>query len=732
MIKGLTKTLLTIVLILILAIAYLSIIGLKTEKFNDEIKKSILAINNKIDLQLNEVDYLLNLKNFSINVSTTKSNLLIEDKVINIKKVKTNISLKSFIKNQFSIDDLKVSTDEIKINDLIFLIREIHNTPQLFILNTLIKDGSITADLDISFDSQGKVKDNYQINGFIKNARLDLLNQTTIKDLNFLFNISKNQYSLSKIKTSFNTIKLNSPLIQISQEKDLYSIKGTFLTKDQKLNSDDLNLISKNIVNISNIKEIEFSSNNTLSFEINKKLKINNLDIKTTLDLDKLVFSKKFIDLNPYLKNTKEEIFLEKNKIQINYKKNKLAVKGSGSIFLTDKSEQITYEIIENNDQFLFNTKLNIKDNSFQIHPLNYQKKEGVNSTILINGELKKDNSIKFKTISLEENKNKILINNLQLSKNYKILDIEKFNINYKNDNDFLNKLNLRKNSSNFIIEGDSLDLAKLINNIMDSDDENSSIFQNFNSKIDIKIKKTYIDEVNHLNNLSGYIVFKDNKINKLILDANFPNDKKITLTTITNENKETTTSLITDYPKPLIKRYKFIKGFEEGNLNFKSIKKNGLSNSVLIIDDFKVQEVPIFAKLLSLASLQGIADILTGEGIRFTDLEMRFSNKKGLTSINEMYAIGPAVSILMNGYIESKKLVSLRGTLVPATTINRSIALIPFVGDLLIGDKVGEGVFGVSFKIKGPPEGLSTTVNPIKTLTPRFITRTLEKLKKN
>ena len=44
----------------------------------------------------------------------------------------------------------------------------------------------------------------------------------------------------------------------------------------------------------------------------------------------------------------------------------------------------------------------------------------------------------------------------------------------------------------------------------------------------------------------------------------------------------------------------------------------------------------------------------------------------------------------------------------------------------------MGEGVFGVSFKIKGSPENLETTVNPIKTLTPRFITRTLEKIKKN
>ena len=99
---------------------------------------------------------------------------------------------------------------------------------------------------------------------------------------------------------------------------------------------------------------------------------------------------------------------------------------------------------------------------------------------------------------------------------------------------------------------------------------------------------------------------------------------------------------------------------------------------------------------------------------------------------IDELYAIGPAISLLMEGYIENNDLVSLRGTMVPATTINRTISSIPLLGDILVGKKVGEGVFGVSFKIKGPPKKLKTTVNPVKTLTPRFITRTLEKIKKN
>ena len=122
----------------------------------------------------------------------------------------------------------------------------------------------------------------------------------------------------------------------------------------------------------------------------------------------------------------------------------------------------------------------------------------------------------------------------------------------------------------------------------------------------------------------------------------------------------------------------------------------------------------------------------MTGEGVRFTDLEMIYSKKGSLMTIDEIYAIGPAISIMMEGYVESQKIVSLRGTLVPATTINRTISSIPLLGNLLVGKKVGEGVFGVSFKIKGPPKDLKTTVNPIKTLTPRFITRTLEKIKKN
>ena len=140
---------------------------------------------------------------------------------------------------------------------------------------------------------------------------------------------------------------------------------------------------------------------------------------------------------------------------------------------------------------------------------------------------------------------------------------------------------------------------------------------------------------------------------------------------------------------------------------------------------------MPAFAKLLTLASLQGIADTLSGEGIRFETFEMKSVSNGDWMDIKETYASGPAVSILLDGYVEKGKMVSLKGTLVPATTLNSIISTIPVVGSILVGKKTGEGVFGVSFKMKGPPKNIKTTVNPIKTLTPRFIVRAVEKMKK-
>ena len=183
MIKIISKSLISLVIIFSLIVFYLSFFGINTKKFNNKIKDEDLIINKKINLELNNINLLLNPFNLSINATTQNPRILLNGNYLNFKSIKTNISLKSFINKEFSIDDLNISTKVIKLNDLVSLARSFRNSPELFVLDNVIKEGFITGDMNLNFDSEGKLKDDYQIDGFIKKGKLSLLNKNNIKNL---------------------------------------------------------------------------------------------------------------------------------------------------------------------------------------------------------------------------------------------------------------------------------------------------------------------------------------------------------------------------------------------------------------------------------------------------------------------------------------------------------------------------------------------------------------------
>ena len=164
---------------------------------------------------------------------------------------------------------------------------------------------------------------------------------------------------------------------------------------------------------------------------------------------------------------------------------------------------------------------------------------------------------------------------------------------------------------------------------------------------------------------------------------------------------------IYSDLARPLLVEYNFFEGLVGGNLFFSSIIENDNSISKLRIENFKVRNAPGMVKLLSLADLGGLADLAEGEGLSFEVLEINFNKSKNLTKFNEILATGPSISVLMEGYQEKNGLTSLRGTLVPAKNLNKLISKIPVVGEIIIPKEVGEGLFGISFKMKGPEEKL-------------------------
>ena len=187
---------------------------------------------------------------------------------------------------------------------------------------------------------------------------------------------------------------------------------------------------------------------------------------------------------------------------------------------------------------------------------------------------------------------------------------------------------------------------------------------------------------------------------------------------------------IFSDLPQPLLTQFSFFKGLSGGKLLFTSIIGVNNSTSKLVIENFKVINAPGMVKLLSLADLGGLADLAEGEGLSFDILEINMEKKLGLLKFNEILATGPSISVLMDGYQDKSGVTSIRGTLVPAKNLNKLISKIPLLGEIIIPKEAGEGLFGVSFKMKGPPGKVKTTINPIRTLTPRFIQKIIDKNK--
>ena len=732
MTKILIKTLLTFIVIIIIIIFYLSSIGLKTEKFNNIINTQIIKKNPNISLKLKDIIFLLNPFNMSVNIKTYSPEILIDNNELKLEIIKTNISLKSFLKKDFLIDDLSLSTKTVGIKDLIFLARSYKNSAELLVLNQIIKGGFLIADVDLNFDKDGQIKDDYEIKGIVKNTKLNLLNRNKIENLNFIFKIKKDKYYLEDIKSNFKKVKIFLPSVEIQKKNNQFFVSGKLKTDEKDLDINILNDLLDNKFKNLNITNIAFSSKNDISFFIDEKFKINNFNLDSQINVKNINYKNDLPNVKKYLKSFKDSVELEDHQILLNYKKDKFNIKGKGKIKIENKIDTIEYKIQQRNNQYIVDAILNLSENDFSIPILNYKKKKNTDLSIKVDGIYETKKKLTLNKVSITENKNFFLIENLKFNEKIKILSIDYFEVNFVNENKIKNQLKIKRDDKNYKVNGVTFDIEKLIENINKNNDKSSTIFNNLNTNLKVNISKTFLDKKTFVKNLNGNINFKKNVVHKLNLDSAFPNEKKLNITIDINKDNERVTTLYSGHPKPLLNQYKFIKGFEDGVLDFYSVKKNDVSNSILKIDNFKIQEVPVLAKLLTLASLQGIADLLTGEGIRFTDFEMKFMNDKNLMKIEEMYAIGPAISILMDGYIQDNKLISLRGTLVPATTINKTISAIPIIGKILVGEKTGEGVFGVSFKIKGSPKNLKTSVNPVKTLTPRFITRTLEKIKKN
>jgi Protein of unknown function/AsmA-like C-terminal region len=133
--------------------------------------------------------------------------------------------------------------------------------------------------------------------------------------------------------------------------------------------------------------------------------------------------------------------------------------------------------------------------------------------------------------------------------------------------------------------------------------------------------------------------------------------------------------------------------------------------------------QVPILTKLLTLASLRGIADTISGKGIAFDTISSDVTYADETFTLRNAKVKGDAMGVLLEGTVApyGAGKINVKGTLAPSTMINTLPGKVPLIGQLLVGGE-DEGVFGAKFAVRGTLEKPDIIVNPLSILTPGFL----------
>jgi len=711
------------------AIIYLSTIGFETSKFNKIIIKEIKEKDSKFELKLQKIKVKLDLKKIQLFLLTKNPDISYEGVKINTTEIKVYTKIKNFFISEVEINQVVFSVKEVKIKDIQKIAARIKPSNfKTYLLNNLEGGEIEKASFNLYIGENFKINE-YKANGTIKKINLRIKDNFIVQNIALNFITENNLTLINSIQANYEGISVSNGSINLDKEKDI-QIKGKFNTQfnlgEIKLNRifKKINFFEQNKVSIQGSLLHEFN------LQINNNFKIVDYEYKSSGNMPQSqVILKKELK-NNFTKKPFKKILFKKNKIEINYNKknnNSLILNGQYSVDdVNYKKFKILNNLRKNNQNYSIDLDLS-KNIFFDI--INFQTNIEKISNIKTEFNIK-NNKFFFKSLDFTEGKNYISIKGLKLNGKNEVEKISSVDVltfhNKKENNNF--KVNFEKKI--FIIGEiyDSTNLLKLL-----SLKSKSNLFKNFNKEIEIKLKNLITKAGNPLTNFNLIGSISKGKFIEASAKSDFSKDKYLDISLKEDINGKKILEVYSDLPQALLADYKFFEGVKDGKLLYNSIADKTDSVSKLTIENFKVIKAPVFAKLLTLADLSGFADLLSGQGMTFDILEIQMRDDDSVTTIEEVLALGSSVSLQMDGYVEKKTgLVSLSGTLVPAKTLNLLISKIPIVGNILVGTKSGDGIFGVSFKIKGLPGNIKTSINPIKTLTPRFITRAIEARKKN
>ena len=705
----------------------LSTVGIKTTKFNSLITKKIKQSNKFIDLKLKEINFKLDIKEVSLFLETTNSEIIYRDVLVPADSLKVYVDFTSLLKSKPKIKKINLYLLDLEVQKIKKLATTLKPSNFKNLINSNLLEGIISTNLEFYLDRNNSFE-NLIAKGEVSNLKLKISDDINLNKTNFNFFADQSDILITNIIGELKGVIISDGDLKITLASSI-SVESNFLAdiKFDKLLLKKYLKSNSNLKYKKNFKDLKAKINNSLLFEFDQTFKLKNYKIKSQgkIDTFKLNFDTPL--KNNFLEKDIKNLEIIEAEYTSSFNQKQSDFKVSGKYSLSD-NKFFNFNFTNKLAKKFFDLKININfDERFFLEAINYEKSEGVIANLVF--DLKKnDKRIELNNLKYTENKNLIIFEGININ-NGILVDLKKIFVSTymknKKNNDFEITFDKKINVKGDLF--DALNLAKFL----DSKGKNNFL-QKINKEIEVDLKNINVPLSQNLKNFKLIGDIKEGDFIKITSKGDFGNDKFLDITMKSDKKSEKKyLEIYSDLPQPLLAEYVFFKGLSGGNLFFSSIIERNISSSKLKIENFKVINAPGMVKLLSLADLGGLADLAEGDGLSFDILEINMNKKNNLLELKEIYAVGPSISVIMEGYQYVNGITSLRGTLIPAKTLNKMISKIPVIGEIVIPKDVGEGLFGISFKMKGPPGNVKTTINPIRTITPRFIQKIIEREKK-
>lgn len=155
--------------------------------------------------------------------------------------------------------------------------------------------------------------------------------------------------------------------------------------------------------------------------------------------------------------------------------------------------------------------------------------------------------------------------------------------------------------------------------------------------------------------------------------------------------------------------------------------RRGTVQRGLLVVRDFEVRNEVVLTELDERSGGNVRIAAARRGALQFSKLSLPFSVDDSYVLIGDALIKGPELGASAQGQIRKiDGRMDIGGTIIPAYALNAALGEVPVLGQLLTGGK-GEGIFGLTYALKGTMRDPQFLVNPVSAIAPGILRRLFE-----